>query len=104
MRYLGLAVIGILLCGSAFAMDITIKDLPDDINVNGYVGEEGVKKWVDILVVRSENAKVDAEVKKSPAVVAVLTGANENITAYRVNNGLVTELVAEVVVEPKIEG
>lgn len=60
-------------------MNVTIKDLPDDMT------EENVLKWVGVLVERHHNAKIAS----LPAVVTATNAAKTQIDTFKTSNKIV---------------
>jgi hypothetical protein len=82
----------LLVCGTAFAADITIP-LPEGVT------EEQMKEWVAILKVR----KIEQKIKTDPAIVAVLSAGQIEEDSYRKSLGLTPkyEKVAEPIEDVK---
>ena len=83
-------------------MDITLKNIPDEIVIGGLSGEAAICEWVGIAVERFHNAKLN-QIKE---VVQATEAAKTGIDSFRTANALAPKFAkAEEKVEekPKVE-
>lgn len=87
MRIAIAVVVLMMFCSMGYALDVTVKDLPDGIS------EANVKEWVAVLVERYHTQKV----QQIPEFVAASTQAKADIDAFRKANALEEKFKTEAV-------